>query len=155
LLRGSSLTDEIPLVRPECAVQGCEKRSTPKTEYCRTHLQRRRKTGDVQPQKPVRTVDGSGSINHGYRYVPVPRSERHLSNGRQTIQEHRLVMARILGRALTPEESVHHISGDRLDNRPENLELWTRSQPAGQRLSDRLAHARELLARYTENAENA
>jgi len=39
-------------------------------------------------------------------------------------------------------------NGDKLDNRIENLELWTRSQPAGQRVEDKIAWARDFLIQY-------
>ena len=65
--------------------------------------------------------------------------------------EHILVMEQILGRHLLPEESVHHLNGVRDDNDPENLELWTRPQPTGIRVSDAIAWAREILARYEGN----
>jgi len=55
------------------------------------------------------------------------------------IQEHRLVMEAILGRALEPFENIHHKNGVRHDNRPENLELWTKPQPSGQRPEDIVA----------------
>lgn len=66
------------------------------------------------------------------------------------ILEHRLVMQRQMGRPLLPDESVHHINGVRTDNRPENLELWSKSQPAGQRVADKVAWARAVLETYAD-----
>ena len=57
-------------------------------------------------------------------------------------------MERILGRPLAPTENVHHRNGVRHDNRPENLELWVKSQPCGQRVWDVVAWARTIIARY-------
>jgi len=35
------------------------------------------------------------------------------------------------------------------DNRESNLELWSSSQPKGQRVEDKVAWAREILALYS------
>lgn len=72
-------------------------------------------------------------------------------NGKRLFQ-HRVVMEGVLGRPLRDDENVHHVNGVKDDNRPENLELWTRSQPAGQRVEDKVAWAKELLALYEPEA---
>jgi hypothetical protein len=116
--------------------------------YCNTHYRRLLATGDAREQDPIRIVTGLGWDDNGYWVTTVPEHERWLTGGRSQVHEHRLVMARHLGRPLAPDEVVHHRNGIRTDNRLENLELWNTSHPMGQRIEDKIAHAIELLRRY-------
>jgi hypothetical protein len=154
LIRYGDVQPDRPLgrrINHSCTVENCAEPAYAR-QMCRTHYRRFMKHGDPRPEMPLRARRAHGRVNHGYRIVTVRPEERWLVHGRMSELEHRLVMARLLGRALTPDESVHHRNGDRLDNDPGNLELWSRWQPRGQRVRDKLEWAIELLQRYLPEA---
>ena len=73
---------------------------------------------------------------------------RHVAGRKVRIRRCRLVMERHLGRELRPDETVHHKNGDRQDDRPKNLEVWTSRHPKGQRVEDLIEYAKWILATY-------
>lgn len=94
---------------------------------------------------------GGKAYNHrGYVYKKTKEHPRGKKYGGRVF-EHILVMEEKIGRLLTEGENVHHVNGVRDDNRPENLELWTRPQPAGIRVKDAIKWAREIIDLYGED----
>lgn len=132
-----------------CSVAGCDRRTVGRG-LCRMHYERQRKGREVGSAAPQRRAAGAGSIANGYLVVTV-------SPGRSRLA-HRVLMETLLGRPLAKGETVHHVNGDRSDNRTDgsldaryrsgNLELWSSWQPAGQRVSDKIQYAQDLLRRY-------
>jgi len=136
--RRSGAKRKNPLV---CVVVGCGRRSL-KKGYCGMHAQRLAKRGEAGGPEPERPPALGWHHRDGYLIVSVP--------GRGSVLKHRLVMEERLGRRMERHETVHHINGVRLDNRIENLELWSSHQPRGQRVADKVAWAREIIATYGE-----
>jgi len=78
---------------------------------------------------------------------------KHPNSKKGTVAEHVLVMTKILGRPLRKGEQIHHKNGIKTDNRPENLELWTKQHPSGQRVSDLIVFASRILSDYSDLAQ--
>jgi transposase-like protein len=115
---------------------------------------------------PVRANGSNGKLLVKYPYGPLCKitSRGYLGRtlhsdywlyaaGRQqgkgksrTMLEHRRIMSEHLGRALEAHETVHHLNGDKRDNRIENLELRLGQHGAGQRWMCRKCGGHDITA---------
>ena len=101
-------------------------------EHCGESYAKRAK--EAYWQFDERKFCSNACANRGRRTTRVPDSEfqsryrqKKLLGGRRQL-EHRWVMEQVLGRPLLPTEQVHHKNHNRLDNRPENLEVVTSAE---------------------------
>lgn len=111
------------------------------TKSCGCMIGKTQKTGSDSP-----SWKGGRRIEDGYVLMYLPSHPRSKSNG--YVREHTLVMEKKIGRYLLQDENVHHVNGVKHDNRPNNLELWSKSQPSGQRVEDKLRWAKEIIKLY-------
>lgn len=123
-----------------CQIYDCDKKHCAKG-MCQMHYRRNK----LYKNPNVKMNTGIQKDRDGYVLI------RHIpgnGNAGKYKYEHRLVMEQMIGRELLPIENVHHKNGVRNDNRPENLELWSRRQPPGQRVEDKVEYAIEILKLY-------
>jgi len=119
------------------------------THSCGCKLTNYLKVGQKGSNNPA--WKGGRRVDEGYVFIYMPDHPNAKSNG--YVREHTLIMSNYLGRPLEKGENIHHKNGVKDDNRLQNLELWSTSQPSGQRVVDKVAWAKEILEKYGEYNE--
>ncbi len=146
-LRGRFLTAPIQRRPPgaSCSVSECS-RPRKARSLCRLHYDHWKKHGDASFRPSLgRRRDPNNWFMQTEGYIMA-----YDQNAGRYRPEHRIVMESALGRPLHLDETVHHVNGDRSDNRPENLELWSTRHCKGQRIDEKIAWCLEFLSRYGE-----
>jgi hypothetical protein len=119
-----------------CVVDGCNNPHKAKG-YCIFHWRRKKNNVPLEQPKAIKSKPALKYEDIQWRVAPNGYVVGSYKGKRYS--QHRFVWEQHHGRALHPFENIHHINGIRHDNRIENLELWTKAQPAGQRAEDLVA----------------
>lgn len=128
-----------------CKINDCETLARSARGFCSKHYQRW-----VMGKNPEESPFGRTYISSDGYIVEYNRDHIQSDNKGKVLQ-HRRIFSDFLGRRLERYENIHHKNGDRTDNRLENLELWIKRQPAGQRAEDLIEWAQWILRHYKDD----
>lgn len=93
----------------------------------------------------MKLKDRIGTVCNGWEVLQLDTVKTRKVNRNSTS-----FMSKYLGRKIEKGEEIHHRNGIRDDNRLENLELWTKKHPPGQRVKD----VYEFCLSYIEKYKN-
>lgn len=113
------------------------------TEHCKQVSRQTHKNKVVQQDtkekisfaRALRGIGHKKNRSDGYIAIYFPSHPKSRSDG--YIMEHVLMMECFIGRWLRDDEVVHHINGDKTDNRKENLMLMTASEHMSLHMKER------------------
>lgn len=141
-----------------CEIENCHE-PVESLGLCELHYERLRTGRDVHAPKPKPKLKRDLELlNDKIRIFELPWRDhdgyKALNAFGKMLMQHRVIWELHNGRKLEAFENIHHKNGIRDDNRIENLELWTKPQPCGQRPEDLIAwvleHYREEVLRQID-----